>query len=194
MEFLKELLSEETYNKLAEELKDKEVKLADLSKGEYVAKAKYDTALKDVDSFKEQLAQRDSDLENLKKTATLSDEQKKELETLQSKYESEKQEWETKLAENARNAALEISVAKSGVIDPVALKAHIAEKAKELEFKDGSIIGLDEYIKDRITNDLSYLVPKEQKALGQEINKGAQTTKTEKEQVYESLGIKKGDE
>ena len=42
IEVLKDHLSEETYSAVAEELKDKDIKLADLSSGEYVSKGKYD--------------------------------------------------------------------------------------------------------------------------------------------------------
>lgn len=62
MDFLKEVLSEETYNALTDELKDKEVKLADLSKGEYVRKEKYDTDLKNLnthfDTFKTETSEK----------------------------------------------------------------------------------------------------------------------------------------
>ena len=75
MEFLKTILSEETFNKVVEELKDKEVKLADLSKGEYVSSAKYKSLESEVEVFKSQLSQRDKDLEELKKTSSLSEEE-----------------------------------------------------------------------------------------------------------------------
>jgi hypothetical protein len=42
IEVLKDHLSEETYSAVAEELKDKDLKLADLSTGEYVSKGKYE--------------------------------------------------------------------------------------------------------------------------------------------------------
>ena len=42
IEVLKDHLSEETYSAVAEELKDKDIKLADLSSGEYVSKGKYE--------------------------------------------------------------------------------------------------------------------------------------------------------
>ena len=46
MEFLKGVLSEETYTKLEAELKDKkDVKLGNLATGEYVNKAKFDEAV-----------------------------------------------------------------------------------------------------------------------------------------------------
>lgn len=45
MEFLKEHLGEELYMQVAESLKDKGLKLADLSTGDYVSKGKYEAEL-----------------------------------------------------------------------------------------------------------------------------------------------------
>ena len=56
MEFLKGILSDETYNKLVEELKDKkDVKLANLTTGEYVSKNKADEQLKKLNAELEAL-------------------------------------------------------------------------------------------------------------------------------------------
>lgn len=157
MEFLKAFLSEETYSKLTEELKDKEVKLADLSKGEYVSSAKYKSLETEVESFKSQLSQRDKDLEELKKSSTLSEEEKQKFTQLQSQYEKEKQEWESKLAETERNSVLELVITKSGTKDPVALKAHISKFITDAEFKDGQFVGLEEHINERKAKDLVHL-------------------------------------
>lgn len=167
MEFLKALLNEETYNLVAEELKGKDVKLADLSKGEYVSEDKYLKATKELETFKEQLKQRDNDLVNLTKTAEMSEQQKKQLTDLQSKYESEKTEWESKLKQNAIDTALEITIARSGTKDGVALKAHVADFVKTAEFKDGQIVGLQTHIAERLADDLKHLSG-EKKATGQE--------------------------
>ena len=53
IEVLKEHLTEETYNQVTTELKDKDLKLADLSQGGYVSKSKYDAAITDANSHKE---------------------------------------------------------------------------------------------------------------------------------------------
>jgi len=157
MEFLKTILSEETFNKVVEELKDKEVKLADLSKGEYVSSAKYKSLESEVEAFKSQLSQRDKDLEELKKTSSLSEEEKQKFTQLQSQYEKEKQEWENKLAETERNSVLELVITKSGTKDPVALKAHISKFITDAEFKDGQFVGLEEHIAERKNSDLVHL-------------------------------------
>ena len=50
---LKEHLTEETFNQVTTELEGKDLKLADLSKGGYVSKTKYDAAITDANSHKE---------------------------------------------------------------------------------------------------------------------------------------------
>lgn len=52
MEFLKELLGEDLYNQVADKLKghEKDVKLANLATGDYVSKQKYDDDLKERDT------------------------------------------------------------------------------------------------------------------------------------------------
>lgn len=57
MEFLKEHLSEETYNALAKELEGKNVKLANLSAGEYISKMKYDSQSKEYNEAKQLIEQ-----------------------------------------------------------------------------------------------------------------------------------------
>lgn len=76
MEFLKTILGDElysqfeaainTYNALPEN-KDKQVKLADLSTGEYVGKGKYSTLETEIINLKEQLKTNEGTIEDLKK-------------------------------------------------------------------------------------------------------------------------------
>ena len=187
MEFLKTVLSEETYNKLAEELKDKDIKLADLSSGDYVKKTKYDTALADLETVKDKLSERDNDLETLKKSKNYKD----DLDALQSKYDTEKEDWENKFKANERNAVFEIAIAKAGTIDPVALKAHTQEFADKAELKDGELIGLNEHIKSLLDNQLKYLVGNPE-ALGQEFNNNPPAPEVSKhDQILQKTGLKK---
>lgn len=65
-EVLKDLLTEETYAKVNEELQGKDVKLADLSKGEYVSKKKYDDAVADTGTYKARLEAAESNYNALK--------------------------------------------------------------------------------------------------------------------------------
>ena len=53
IDVLKEHLTEETFNQVTTELEGKDLKLADLSQGGYVSKAKYDAAVTDANSHEE---------------------------------------------------------------------------------------------------------------------------------------------
>ena len=64
MDFLKEHLREELYKEVAEKLKDKGLKLADLSSGNYIAKEKHARILTEKD---EVLKKKDAEIELLKK-------------------------------------------------------------------------------------------------------------------------------
>lgn len=53
IDVLKEHLTQETFNQVSTELAEKDLKLADLSQGGYVSKAKYDAAVTEANSHKE---------------------------------------------------------------------------------------------------------------------------------------------
>ncbi|QIK70845.1 hypothetical protein G7062_11305 [Erysipelothrix sp. HDW6C] len=185
IEVLKGLVTEETYNALSTELEGKDIKLADLTSGNYVDKAKYDTAVKDSETYKEQLAQRDTDIEELKKTST-GEETTQKLNDLQSKYDQEKETWEQQLRDNQFNAAVDVAIAQSGTKDTVALRAHVYNKAKESEFKDGQIIGFSEYLSEQLSGDLKHL-SSEVKATGAAAGTPPKREKTLEEDLKEKL-------
>lgn len=187
MDFLEKLLKPETLEALKSELEGTEVKLFDLSTGDYVAKQKYETLQLDKKTMEEQLAQRDSDLEALKGTMKLNEDQLAKYNELQTKYTSEKEEWEQKYRDNERNSAFQLALAKSGAIDTVGLSAHIQSFAQEAEFKDGTIVGLQEHIKERLESDLAHYLPKE-KADG--YAGGKYNKNTVEETVMKQFGVK----
>lgn len=57
MDFLKEHLSEETYNALVKELEGKDVKLANLSQGDYISKGKFEAQSKEYSEAKQLIEQ-----------------------------------------------------------------------------------------------------------------------------------------
>ena len=77
MEFLKEILSEELYASLEDALKDKDVKLANLTDGNYVSREKYQALQEENNTLKkgaqenEDLFSQLEELRNEKKTAEL---------------------------------------------------------------------------------------------------------------------------
>ena len=165
MEFLKELLSEEAYNKLEEELKDKDVKLVDLRQGEYVSVDKYNTAIKDLESTREELAQRTEDLSTLKDSKDVSDELKAKIEKLEQEFAEKEQKYQETLKHNEKESIFEKELLKNGAIDTLAVKAHLREFLEEAEVEEGQIVGLNEKISE-FKEEKAYLFNQPNNATG----------------------------
>ena len=134
MEFLKEALGEELYKSVASKLEgNKNIKLANLATGDYVAKAKYDSDLQ----AKEQRIQELTDL-----TKNFDGVDVKQL-------QADVKNWETKYNQDLANAKLEsaikLAIAKSGTLSERALTGMLDKEKIKLD-KDGNITGLDEQI------------------------------------------------
>ena len=111
---LKEHLTEETFNQVSTELEGKDLKLADLSTGDYVSKSKYDTALSDAENQK-------TIAEGHKTTAT---EWEGKYNTLKEEFNTFKSDTEGKKAENEKElikamAQTDLVMAKARDIDVV---------------------------------------------------------------------------
>jgi len=138
MEFLKELVSEETYNALVKELEGKKVKIVNLESGEYVSKAKYDGQVTTVKNLQKEI-------EDLK--ATIPDDQTEALNDLQKKYDEDIEILKQENAKDKINSQVAIAIAKSNAIDDVAIKAHLKEFLKDANVDDsGNVVGLDEQL------------------------------------------------
>ena len=159
MEFLKEVLSEETYAKFLEETKDKDLKLANLKDGGYVSVEKYNTAVTDLDTTKAELASRTNDLTKLSESAETSEATKLELERIKGEFEQKEADYQKKLETNQREAIVDRFLLEQGTIDLVASKAHLGNAIYENELKDGAIVGLHELVAQQ-KEEKSYLYDK----------------------------------
>lgn len=187
MQLLKGLLSEETYALVEEQLKDKDIKLANLKEGNYVSIEKYNTAVSDLDTTRAELTERTSDLTRLKETTGNSEELKAQLEKIEEDFKQKELDYQAKLLNNEKQAILDKQVLKSGTIDEVSVKAHLDNFLKEAEFKDGNIIGLDEQLA-KLKEDKSYLFTQAQ-ATGLK-HKDPVKPKTDEQLIAEAMGIK----
>ena len=161
MDFLKELFGEEalTWEQFSEAVTSKGFKVADLSKGNYVSKKKFDDEIKTRDTTISELnstiSVRDNDIEDLKQkleTGGQNNETKvKELltqiSTLQGQYESDKSELETKLSKQAYEFAVR-DFANSQKFTSTAAKRDFEREmiSAELTMKDNSIIGANDFV------------------------------------------------
>lgn len=143
MEFLKDVLGEELYNQVAAKLKGNDkIKLANLADGGYVGKEKFDSAQTTITDLQKQLKDRDTDIAGLKKSAGDNADLTKQLTDLQTRYKTDTDTLNTKLKDNALNAALDLSISKVRGKNATAIKALI-DRSKLALKDDGSVDGLD---------------------------------------------------
>ena len=140
MEFLREILGEELFNQFTnavnawngnEANKDKLVKLANLSTGEYVGKGKYD-------ALNEQLTGKQGELD--KANGLIAELQKatKGNEDLQGKitaYESQVTELQEQLADNQLKSAIKVALLSAKAVDVDYLSFKLQESLKEKDEK-----------------------------------------------------------
>src|SRR5699024_6134491 len=94
---LKELLGEELYNQVNEKAGDN--KLAIVSDGNWIPKAKFDDKIQEVKDLETELENRDTQLEDLKKVDP--EALQKTIDDLQETNENQKNEYEEKLQKQA---------------------------------------------------------------------------------------------
>jgi hypothetical protein len=145
MKFLKEHLSEDLFAQLQEALKDnKDVKLANLSSGDYVAKAKFDTKLDEISTLKEQLEGRNNDVtalqEQLKGVEGV-DDLKGKLSELQTKYDGDMASHQEKIV--LANASLKVM--EMGAKNAASVLAHV-DMSKVKLGEDDTLQGLSEQV------------------------------------------------
>ena len=150
IEVLKDHLSEETYSAVAEELKDKDIKLADLSSGEYVSKGKYDALETQLNNTQTLLTDTSAKLETAIKNTGDNEALKQELETLkttnQTNMDNLKNEYEAKL----KKSAVMAEITKAGANDPADILPHINIDA--VTITDKGCTGLSEQLETVKTN------------------------------------------
>ena len=144
IEVLKEHLSEETYNAVAGELEGKDIKLANLSTGEYVSKGKYDALETQLNNTQTLLTDTSAKLETAIQSAGDNEALRQELETLkttnQTNMDNLKSEYEKKL----KVSAVMAEITKAGANDPADIMPHINMDA--VTVNDNGFVGLSEQL------------------------------------------------
>ena len=144
IEILKEHLSEETYNAVAGELEGKDIKLANLSTGDYVSKGKYEALETQLNNTQTLLTDTSAKLETAIQSAGDNAALKQELENLkttnQTNLDNLKNEYESKL----KTAAVMAEITKAGANDPADILPHIDLSA--VTTNDKGCVGLSEQL------------------------------------------------
>lgn len=157
MDFLKEHLSEETYNALVKELDGKDVKLANLSGGEYISRGKFEAQSKEYNEAKQLIEQLKG--ENANNEGLQSKIQAYETQIAQLKAEAE----QAKL-ENAFKVKLLEAKAKPNDIDYLLFKTKQNNADLKLD-EQGNIKGIDDIVSGLKTNYSSNFEAQETKKI-----------------------------
>lgn len=125
-------------------------------------KAKTTQAKADLADAQAKLADRDKDLEALKKTSGDAAAVQKQLEELQTKYTAETGQYRAQLADRDYADAITRAIAGKALkfSSKSAERAFVAAlKEKKLELKDGELTGLDGFIKEQREADPDAFAP-----------------------------------
>lgn len=151
MDFLKSILGDDLYSQVESKVnaynsdeanKDKQIKIANLTSGEYISKNKFTDLETEKGNIATQLTAANKLIEDLKKSG-------KGDESLQQKvldYETEINSLKSELAETKVNSALKIALLEASVTDVDYLTFKVKEKGKVEIGEDGKIKGIDDTI------------------------------------------------
>ena len=175
IEVLKDHLSEETYSAVAEELKDKDIKLADLSGGEYVSKGKYEALETQLNNTQTLLTDTSSKLEAALQKVGDNEALKQEIENIKTTNQTEVANITAQYESKLKNAAVMAELTKAGANDPTDILPQLNMEA--ITVNDKGIVGLADQL-EPIKTAKPYLFKGEQKpgASGLEHGKGGDNT------------------
>lgn len=156
MEWLKELLKDvANADSIAEQIK---AQIPD----HFVPKDKYNTKAEELKTLNDTLVQRDNDIKELKKVDP--SELQGKLQTLQTTYATEKENWEKTLKENSLKSAVKMRL--NGNVHDVDIALGLMDLTQiELDEKGAITKGLDEQV-DSLKENKSFLFKSEQNNTG----------------------------
>lgn len=164
-----------TYEQLEAAIKEAKANFVDVAEGGYVSKHKYEDELKAKDTqittLNDTIKQRDTDLEALKgklkdagTDATKLAELSTNLETLQTQYDNDIKDYQTKLASQAYEFAVKEFASTKKFTSNAAKRDFVqAMIAKNLKIENNTIIGADDFVKLYTTDNADAFVVEEKK-------------------------------
>lgn len=142
---LSEILGD-SFNSLSEEIKTKYKDIDLVDSSNYIEKSKYDEVKKSKKQLEEDIKERDTQLETLKKSAGDNEALKKEIETLQADNKKKDEDYQAELKDLRLNNAIKLAL--NGKVHDEDLVAGLIDKSKLLQGDDDKVMGLDEQIKN----------------------------------------------
>ncbi|HID0814593.1 phage scaffolding protein [Clostridium botulinum] len=151
MAYLKEILGEESFKQLPEEVrkKYKEVDLVDSSN--YIEKKEMDTANETIKQYKKDIKKRDKDLEDLQGKIKDNEELNAEIENLKVANEKASEDYESKLNQLNFDTKFEKAIAEYKTKNSKALRALL--DMDKVKLVDDTFIGLEEQVKSLKESD-----------------------------------------
>lgn len=141
---LTELLGEELAKQVEEKLGDNH-KLIDTKEGNWIPKEKFDQVNSDNKELKNQLKDRDKQLDELKTKAAGNEDLMKQIEDLKAQNQKTTDEYEQKLQQQAFDHALENALSAAKVKNSKAVKALLDTESIKLDGE--KLLGLDDQLK-----------------------------------------------
>lgn len=142
---LKELLGEELHRQVMEKIGDQH-KIAIVSDGNWIPKEKFDMVNSARRQLRDQLKERDEQLEELGKKAKGHNELQQQILELQEKHKKQAEEYQRKLDQQQFDFALEKALSSAKARNPKAVKALLDLETVKLD-EDGTLKGLEDQIK-----------------------------------------------
>lgn len=150
---LQELLGEELYNQVVEKAGDN--KIAVVSDGSYIPKQKFDDLNHEMKQYKQQVADRDSQIDDLQKKAGNNEDMQETINELKENNRQEVERLKQEKHDQQYNYELEKGLIASKAKNPKALKGLLDTEMLKLD-DDGEIRGLSEQL-EKIKESDAYL-------------------------------------
>lgn len=183
---MQELLGEELYNQVAEKVGDKKIDV--VSDGSYFPKEKFDAVNTELKQYKQQVADRDEQLDNLKQQNKGNENLQATIDELKENNKQEKERLQEESRQLQYSYELDIALRESNARNPKAVMGLLDTENIKLD-EDGKLKGLSEQVEDLKESD-AYLFNDEsqqtddnntqpqQQPQQQQSYKPGQTTKT----------------
>lgn len=125
------MLGEELYSQVMEKAGDH--KIAVVSDGNWIPKEKFNEKISEVKTLRDELAERDTQLDDLSKKAGDSDTLKEQIDALKEANRQKTEEFERQLQQQTFNYKLENELLKAEVHNPKAVRALLDTEAIKLD-------------------------------------------------------------
>lgn len=152
MDFLKSILGDDLYSQVESKInaynsdeanKEKQIKIANLTSGEYISKNKFADLETEKGSIQTQLAEAQKLIEDLKKSGKNDEDLQKKV----SDYESRNAQLEAELQQTKIDSAIKVALYGAKATDVDYLLFKLKEKGEEIKLDDkGNVKGIEDMI------------------------------------------------